>query len=158
MCVRAGGTNYSLFITSKHYIHLEMYRTTVIQSGRVTARKAIMTVEVSKEAGRSINLVYLALRNVSAKGCGVSWTWTYLLSYVMMMSFSSVVHTHLYAWENKIFILMTNVWETTSLDIMGSRGPTVWQNTTSMLLLRSATSHTCNLELVWYHRSGKFCC
>ena len=49
-----------------------MYRTMVIKSGRVTAGKAIMTVEVSKEAGRSINLVYLALRNVSAKGCGVS--------------------------------------------------------------------------------------
>ena len=71
MCVRVGG-NYSLFITSKRYIHLEMYRTTVIKSGHVTAGKAIMTVEVSKEAGRAINLVYLTLRNVSAKGCGVS--------------------------------------------------------------------------------------
>ena len=49
-----------------------MYRTRVIKSGRVTAGKATMTVEVVGLKGRSINLVYLALRNVSAKGCGVS--------------------------------------------------------------------------------------
>ena len=55
MCVQVGG-HYSLFITSKRYIHLEMYRTTVIKSGRVTARKAIMTVEVAGLKGsRQIN-------------------------------------------------------------------------------------------------------
>ena len=55
MCVRAGG-NDSLFITSKRYIHLEIYSTTVIKSGRVTAGKAIMTVEVAGLKGsRQVN-------------------------------------------------------------------------------------------------------
>ena len=51
MCARAGG-HYSLLVTSKHYIHSEIYSTVAIKSGHVTARKLIMTVEVADLRGR----------------------------------------------------------------------------------------------------------
>ena len=65
MCVRVGG-HYSLLVTCKHYIHSEIYRTAAIKSGRVTARKVIMMVEVADLRGRgeTLNLFCVVLKDL----------------------------------------------------------------------------------------------
>ena len=57
---------YSLLVTSKHYIHSELYSTVAIKSGHVTARKVIMTVDVAGLRGRgeTLNLFCLVLKDL----------------------------------------------------------------------------------------------